>query len=441
MLFKGTITRLNYTTKRQVQRLAKNAFEASNKSTRLNYFHDNSVAPEENFKLSDHRFAISHFVTEKSKTSSQQMLAPWQKKGEPPAASFSCLHWNILKQCRKTAHGYNNGFGIVETKEDYIERLSQIGIFIRQLVKEREANGASPISIGCLEEAPITEEGKKALMDGINQGDSKYKIIDSTAWGILTFVDPTLVPAIFKVHGPSTNTESQIDTRIAEFEFKVANECSAHLFNVHLPHPDTEADAEKTQDALNVVSDKFVANLMNSILKGRLNDTQILVGDWNLDPEDVNAAVEERLNDLFGELGVHSSVHIAYGEKGHRKEQGEDITVDASVCVHYSIPPDLLKMAQDQVQSYIEEKEAEHDRAQKKSTEKTSDPVFQETKPQMAMDNLSAATLKKYREHHQLSMLIPAKESVSHFKKQMQEMGGKDDESPAASIEKKGILP
>ena len=110
--------------------------------------------------------------------------------------------------------------------------------------------------------------------------------------------------------------------------------------------------------------------------------------------------------------------------------------MDASVCVHYSIPPELLKAAQEKVRVYIEKKEADHNHPHRKSAERTPDPVSQETKLQMAIDNLSPAALENYKEHYRSAIPIQTKKSVPYFKQKMNEIEGKEDESLASSREK-----
>jgi hypothetical protein len=52
-----------------------------------------------------------------------------------PVVHDGVLFWNIMMQCKaRNGHGFNNGFGIIETELEYIRRLFIVACVIAEIV-------------------------------------------------------------------------------------------------------------------------------------------------------------------------------------------------------------------------------------------------------------------------------------------------------------------
>ena len=227
---------------------------------------------------------------------------------------------------------------------------------LKQYQQRTAANGAAMgrriamnprIGILFIQEAANTEENLKIYERALSESSPReINIIESTDWGILTAYDPKMFPeGLVKLGTVYSGSMASLNTRVATFSLEGYE---TQITNLHLPHDNPE-------EALEVIANSIAITIANQIIQGKLDHTQIFIGDWNLPPDVVEDVVNHKIEKLFPrELDIQIKLNLEYNKEGHLKRSGDLRTVDHALTAEYKLAPEHLKIAQHMAKNYIE---------------------------------------------------------------------------------------
>jgi len=212
-----------------------------------------------------------------------------------PIIHDGVLFWNIMMQGKirngHTGISYNNGFGIVETEEDYIKRLAKISQVIAEIVHRYPS-----IDVISLCEGPIQSLHINIFLQSIKKYHSMDKFfIDSIMddafhkpnvkgflnWGLLMLADKR-----YKVNEVKCDfiehfmIFEKLANRIQLWKL-TKNENIKYLALGHFPFGGDEHTTEK--ENLSAYGNMY-CNLVKDLLNHYANDQFILCADFNLNP-------------------------------------------------------------------------------------------------------------------------------------------------------------
>lgn len=212
-----------------------------------------------------------------------------------PIIHDGVLFWNVMMQARirtgREGMSYNNGFGIVESEEDYINRLNKIAAVIAEIVHRYPT-----IEVISLCEGPVQPLHINALLQCLKNYYSMHKFfLNSTMadtfykptisgfpnWGLLMLADKS-----YKVN--------EIACDMAEYAMlfaKLANRFQLWEFVKHgkrrylaLGHFPFGGDEHTTKKENLSACGKIYCDLVKNLLAHYVNDEFILCADFNLNP-------------------------------------------------------------------------------------------------------------------------------------------------------------
>lgn len=197
------------------------------------------------------------------------------------------LSWNILVKCifnRKKKY-YNNGFGILETQDEYLLRLKEIAKYINNLVNENE------IDIVALQEMPKTSEDINYFLDLLedNIANKAFRIEKSffnRDQGNFCFFNRNK----FEVYNFTNDFTEELGKLLIQpnlfqyFSIKQKNQSFA-LINLHLYW-----FTPKSEEYNKSIAD--IKTIINAAKKFDKTNMIILCGDFNLDLSETDLASE-----------------------------------------------------------------------------------------------------------------------------------------------------
>lgn len=111
--------------------------------------------------------------------------------------------------------------------------------------------------------------------------------------------------------------------------------------NVHLPHPKpikqqkSQSEAAKIDDGrlfFKKVIEQSIKQAAQNINQNKPNLTHALMGDWNLEPQVMEALMNE-VAELFKDQNIQISATFYSSQEGHLKTSGETLSVDGALIL------------------------------------------------------------------------------------------------------------
>ncbi|MCX7115376.1 MAG: hypothetical protein NTW08_05670 [Gammaproteobacteria bacterium] len=279
-----------------------------------------------------------------------RILSPWTQKSSRHSQKMHITTYNTTMRGRKRGPGefdYNNGLKLNEIDlADYYDRTEENGYIV--------GRAAIDSAIVNVLEAPTSGDviGLAQFQRGLDRACANlYKIEDVNTWGALTISNRNLLPQglIKKPHSPFKGKMKDLDERIVIF--KIPGYLTPFT-TLHLPHGDP-------QQALELYAEYKKERIFRCIEKGRLTGTQVDAGDYNRKPEAINQAISSAIENIFpADLKIKTKCKILYNEFGHRRADGSNSTVDASVTTGFWLQPCQLERAQAFIADYREKQAA-----------------------------------------------------------------------------------
>jgi hypothetical protein len=183
------------------------------------------------------------------------------------------LTWNIMTQCRNTTF-CNNGFGKNESDEDYETRLKDIAGEVAEFFRQNK--DGLPM-IAALQECPLKDEFRRALLDGIEQSLPSIKFGIRERATSRSFANVTLWDASQWRLQREIPRGGLLARALITHLVPVRAACPPCRFiNVHLEwkaYPDLE----------NKVYHKHVENVAEAVRESLVDDGLVVVaGDFNM---------------------------------------------------------------------------------------------------------------------------------------------------------------
>jgi hypothetical protein len=203
-----------------------------------------------------------------------------------PMIKESILFWNVMMKGKQRGRGFNNGFGIVETESQYINRLIKVAGVIAEIIHENP----SIETIG-LCEGPIEPVHVKIFLDSIKKFKWMERFFVENAfykpnvekhpnWGLLMLTDKDNKVSEMKC---DLIQESPFDKLTNRFQlWKLTNSGKKTYFALaHFPFGGDECVSEKKHLSHN--ADTYCELIIN-ILNQYSNDHLIFCADFNFNP-------------------------------------------------------------------------------------------------------------------------------------------------------------
>lgn len=197
-----------------------------------------------------------------------------------PIMNEGILSWNIMMQGRqRNAESYNNGFRIVETKQQYQDRLILVAYTLAEIISLHPE-----VTVIALQEAPITPDdiaiftsaiAEHAILAPFAKMMSDKHLVST--WGLMTLVDNDTHEYKRLL---SVFSEDIYEFNERAHTIRIYNTASTtgytDIMNIHIPyrlHNQAE-DVSKSIDKLVYAAQEFV-----------IPDHQIVCGDINVNPK------------------------------------------------------------------------------------------------------------------------------------------------------------
>lgn len=237
--------------------------------------------------------------------------------------------------------GFNNGFKIEESAEEYQRRIQAIAQKVQEIIKSDPG-----IAVIALQEAPINDEDvahiKQAIQtayEGCTFDSHKEEsfFMDYTQWGVMTVIhaqrlqNATITLDQDFAHAIQDQGIKDLEIRVRTFKIHQSGQTRT-LTNLHLPH-----------DAPDVACKLVLKTALQRLLEGDITQKQLheIVGDWNLHPTRIAGLFEEALHELKqtlpGPLPVAIRAHVYPNMEGHLDSSNRMKSVDA--LLHLTVEP------------------------------------------------------------------------------------------------------
>ncbi len=202
-----------------------------------------------------------------------------------PVVYQTSLCFNIMMRCATRRGGYNNGFGIEETDQQYTVRLSKVAAVIAEIV----FRNPGIIEIGICE-GPVRKEDldhflksltkfpwmKALVAKGFYQPQVKHK----ADWGLLLLVDSHFQVKKVKNEIKQTQLSDKLANRFQTWELSKGKQ-KQYFSLLHLPF---SADEHKTSKSALSVQGKAYCDFIALLLVKYADQFSVICGDFNFNP-------------------------------------------------------------------------------------------------------------------------------------------------------------
>lgn len=202
-----------------------------------------------------------------------------------PVVHDGVFFWNIMMQCNTRGGGlsFNNGFGLIESDEDYNTRL----VMVAQVIAEAVYRDPS-IGVISLCEGPIKPEHVEVLFHALmkfpfmarfTMEDMFHKPADTGQnWGLLMLADASY--AVTKVRCDSIEDYPKLVNRFQLWKLEQTGE-EKYIALAHFPFAGDEYKTKKT--TLSAPGQEY-CRLINTLMENHSNDSFIFCADFNFNP-------------------------------------------------------------------------------------------------------------------------------------------------------------
>ena len=250
-----------------------------------------------------------------------------------PIIHDGVLFWNVMMQGKmrngRNGVSYNNGFGLVESDENYVKRLH----FIAQVIAEIIHHDPS-ISVIGLCEGPIQSEHVSMLIQFLKTHPSTNKFFINMAeesfykpsiagfpnWGLLMLADKNY--KVKKVQCDILECHVLFEKLANRFQMWQLTK-NGEVKYLALGHFPFGGDEHATRSDNLSTYGKIYCNLVKKLLKQYANDQFILSADFNLNPY----LISERNDFAMDKITNNNSILFAKEEKS-KEPTIKTVTVD-----------------------------------------------------------------------------------------------------------------
>lgn len=202
-----------------------------------------------------------------------------------PVIHDGVLFWNIMMQgnLRSSGFGFNNGFGLIESNQDYLTRLVLVAKVIAEMVYKNPT-----IEVISLCEGPIKSQHLQfffqtlvefRFMARFIRKDMFYKPSSlGQNWGLLMLVDTRYVVSM--INSESIENYPQLTNRFQLWKLE-QKEKAKYLALAHFPFA---GDEHKTEQKGLSINGQLYCDLINRLMERYSNDSLIFCADFNFNP-------------------------------------------------------------------------------------------------------------------------------------------------------------
>lgn len=243
-----------------------------------------------------------------------------------PMIHGDVLFWNVMMQAKQRGVRFNNGFGIVESDEEYLNRLAKVAEVINEILQSHPEIMAislceGPISsiAGPMQSLPVTRFLEALHQHGAMQRFSMQPYIpnteDAPAWGLMLFADRRYVVDEMQSHFVKGSSMARLlGNRLQLWRLTYENQ-DKYIALAHFPFAGNEKVS--SSNMLSAQGKEYVRYL-TFLLKEYENKDFRLCADFNFNPYLISA-----WNERYGDqIPANNSILI----EGYRKRV--NVTVD-----------------------------------------------------------------------------------------------------------------
>lgn len=275
----------------------------------------------------------------------QDKIVPTNKKAVCHSTGFACLDnddviskkisdhypiihngvffWNIMMQCNVRCDGksFNNGFGLIESDQEYIARLVMVARVIAEAVYRVP-------SIECISlcEGPIKPKQVDVLFRTLMKFPFMARFMTEDMfhkpanigqnWGLLMLADARY--AVTKVHCDSIEDCPKLANRFQLWKMEQTGK-EKYIALAHFPFGGDEYKTEKMSLSLNGLD---YCNLINKLMENHRNDSLIFCADFNFNPYLISQWQDRELD----KISPNNSILLTLA--GSSNQQIKTVTVD-----------------------------------------------------------------------------------------------------------------
>lgn len=226
-----------------------------------------------------------------------------------PVIHDGVLFWNVMMQGKKrqgkTGDSYNNGFGKVETDEQYMQRLVRVAHVIIGIIARHPSIDAIALCEGPIQPAHVNlflqilkqfNVMKRFFIDSMmNNKFHKPDVDGFQHWGLLMLADKKYqVNAIQCEHINDSILSGKLTNRFQIWKLSKDNK-NKYLALAHFPFGGDEHVVEKNKLSAH---GNIYCELVNDIFKKYASDNLILCADFNFNPYLINEWKDRVLDNI-----------------------------------------------------------------------------------------------------------------------------------------------
>lgn len=241
-----------------------------------------------------------------------------------PIVHDGVFFWNMMMQCntRGNGYGFNNGFGIKETDEEYKKRLKRVALVIVEAVLRDPS-----IELISLCEGPIKPEHVEALFHSLMKFSvmARFRIKDmfhtptaaGQKWGLLMLADTRYT--VTKISGNSIEKLSQLNNRFQLWKLEQPAK-EKYIALAHFPFSGDEHKKEKMDISL---KGQEYCEQISALMEHHRDDSFIFCADFNFNPYLISQYQDRTLD----KITTNNSILLTVEGVTH-KQAIKTVTVD-----------------------------------------------------------------------------------------------------------------
>jgi hypothetical protein len=211
-----------------------------------------------------------------------------------PVVHDNVLFWNIMMQGKKRGNtGYNNGFGVIESNQQYCFRLIKVAQVVAYLVHQNPG-----VDVITLCEGPIQPAHQELFKNTLRLFSSMQRFFSRenfSNWGLLMLADKK-----YQVHNlttklvVNTHVAAKLKDRLQLWQL-IHQGITHYVALAHFPFGQDEHVSQSLQLS---IPGKLYCDLINNLLKQYSEQSFSLCADFNLNPNLISQLNERYLDKI-----------------------------------------------------------------------------------------------------------------------------------------------
>lgn len=209
-----------------------------------------------------------------------------------PVIHDNVLFWNVMMQGKKRGEGYNNGFGLVESDNDYLDRLRKVADVIAEIVEKNPTLIAVSLCEGPIStlKGPIKSAAVTTFVNALHNHEimGRFSSLPHSPmmpsahdWGLMMFADMRYtvnpVPTHFVM---GSVMYKNLGNRFQIWQLSHQEEVK-YLALAHFPFAGNEYVTDQKDLS---IQGKMYIDYLSFVLKEYEGESFILCADFNLNP-------------------------------------------------------------------------------------------------------------------------------------------------------------